>query len=188
MNENEFNGLEKQVQLLQESNRSQRLICALSCATTLILTLFVWSRTTSVSASTTDKDGVMRLRGLVVVDAAGNERVRLGAPLPDPLMRGVRVKRNGVLSGILLTDATGTERSGYATEEEGEAFLTLDSQHGQEMTLLSNAGGGVNFDISDPKRNEAQITVFPNGPRFEMRKAGQVVADLPSALKGVGTP
>ncbi len=188
MSEDRTHLLEKQVEQLRKSNRSQRILCTASCVSTLILSLFVWSHPTSVSASTTDKDGIMHVRGLVVVDASGHERVRLGAPLPGPLIHGVREKRNGVLSGVLLTDATGTERSGYATEEEGEAFITLDSQHGQEMTLLSNAGGGVNFDISDPKKNEAEITVFPDGPRFKMKKAGQVVMDLPSATKGPGVP
>ncbi|MDP9037912.1 MAG: hypothetical protein M3O02_01400 [Acidobacteriota bacterium] len=180
--------LEEQIEQLRKSNQVQRIFCAASCATTLMLALVVWSHPTSASASATDNDGIMHVRGLVVVDAAGHERVRLGAHLPGPLIRGIREKRNGDLSGILLTDATGTERSGYGTEEEGEAFITLDSQHGQEMTLLSNAGGGVNFDISDPKKNEAQITVFPDGPKFKMKKAGEVVTDLPSTTKDADVP
>ena len=38
------------------------------------------------------------------------------------------------------------------------------------MTLLANPGGGVNFDISDPKGNEAEITVFPDDPQFTMKR------------------
>ncbi len=180
MIEHEVQALRDAIEHLRKENLKQRIICGGSLAATLLVALFVCSRPSSVSASTTDEDGIMHVRGLVVVDAAGHERVLLGAPLPDPLIRNVRVKRQGVLSGILLTDATGTERSGYATEEEGETFLTLDSQRGQEMTLLSNPGGGVNFDISDPKGNEAAITVFPNGPKFKMKKAKQLVVELPA--------
>lgn len=173
--------LMEEIAVLKKSQRAQRALSAFLVAALFALSVLVYRQPRAVFASTTDRDGVLHVHGLVVEDAKGHERVRLGAPLPDPLIRGVRVKRNGVLSGVLITDATGTERGGYATEEEGEAFLTLDSQHGQEMTLLSNAGGGVNFDISDPKGNEAAITVFPDGPKFKMKRAKQTVVELPSA-------
>ena len=179
MSENELR-LQETIHRLEKSNRRHLFLCIISCLTCLVAVMAIYLRPSIVSASTTDRDGIMHVRGLIVEDATGHERVRLGAPLPDPLIRNRRVKRQGVLSGILLTDATGTERSGYATEEEGEAFLTLDSQHGQEMTLLSNPGGGVNFDISDPKGNEAAITVFPDGPKLKMKKAKQLVVKLPA--------
>jgi hypothetical protein len=44
------------------------------------------------------------------------------------------------------------------------ALGEITSQHGQEMTLLSNAGGGANFDTSGRKKSEAEITVFLDGP------------------------
>jgi hypothetical protein len=179
----DLDSMKETIEQLRKDIRKQRL-CSLGLFTaTLLLAFLIWFRPVTVSASNTDQDGIMHVHGLVVDDSAGHERLRLGAPLPGPLIHGVRVKRNGVLSGILLTDATGTERSGYATEEEGEAFLTLDSQHGQEMTLLSNPGGGVNFDISDPKGNEAAITVFPDGPKLKMKKAKQLIVELPAQPK-----
>lgn len=146
MSENELR-LQETLHQLETNNRRQFWLCVLSCLTCMFIALGVYLRPAVVSASASDKDGIMHVRGLVVDDSSGHERVRLGAPLPDPLIRNVRMKRQGVLSGIVLTDATGTERSGYATEEEGEAFLALDSQHGQEMTLLTNPAGGTNLDI-----------------------------------------
>ena len=51
---------------------------------------------------------ILTVRGLVVVDDKGVERVRIGAPLPDPVGNGRRVPRQGVVSGMLIFDAEGT--------------------------------------------------------------------------------
>ena len=131
-------------------------------------------------------DGVLHVRGLVVEDAHGVERVRLGAPLPDPMgADGVRHTRQGVISGVLISDAKGTERGGYVTADASdEAFFTLDSRKGQEVLFLTNPGGGTNLDLFDRAGNEAAITVFPEGPKLEMKRAGRVVARVPEAGAG----
>jgi hypothetical protein len=127
-----------------------------------------------------DKDGILRVRGLIVEDPNGHERVRLGAPLPDPMIHGVRVKRSGVISGMLISDADGNERGGYVTgDKSGEAFFTLDSEDEQQVLFLANPKGGVNFDLFDSKGNEAQMTVFPDGPRLTLRKEKKTVSELP---------
>jgi len=126
------------------------------------------------------KDGIIRVRGLIVEDENGRERLRLGAPLPDPMIRGVRRKRKGAVSGLLISDANGDERGGYVTgDASGEAFFTLDSQDEQQVLLLANPGGGVNFDLFDSKGNEAEITVFPDGPKFTLTRAKTRVLELP---------
>jgi hypothetical protein len=47
-------------------------------------------------------------------DSAGShrERVRLSAPLPDAVIRGVRYKRSGVVSGLIISDAMETKEAG----------------------------------------------------------------------------
>ena len=73
------------------------------------------------------KDSVLSLRELVIVDAMGTPRVRIAAPLPDPIMLGKRFNRGGVVSGIIIYDAEGNERGGYVTGDESRgAALTLD--------------------------------------------------------------
>jgi hypothetical protein len=127
-----------------------------------------------------DKAGILRVRGLIVEDQNGREHVRLGAPLPDPMIHGVRHKRSGVISGLLISDAEGNERGGYVTSDKsGEAFLTLDSEDEQQVLFLANPKGGVNFDIFDSKGNEANITVFPDGPKLTLTKAKNRVFELP---------
>jgi len=129
------------------------------------------------------KDGILHVRGLIVEDANGVERVRLGAPLPDPMgSDGARHHRQGVISGILISDAKGTERGGYVTADASdEAFFTLDSRKGQEVLFLANPDGGTNLDLFDKLGNEAQLTVFPDGPKLVMKREKQIVAQLPAA-------
>lgn len=127
-----------------------------------------------------DGEGVLRLRGLIVEDQNGHERIRLGAPLPDPMVHGVRQKRSGAVSGLIISDADGNERGGYTTSDKsGEAFLGLDSEDEQQVLLLANPKGGVNFVLFDSKGNGAQITVFPDGPRLTLTKAGKTISELP---------
>ena len=65
------------------------------------------------------------MRGLVVEDVNQRERVRLGAPLPDPMIHGVRYKRSGPVSGLIISDAKGNERGGHVTSDQsGEAFFS----------------------------------------------------------------
>ena len=111
------------------------------------------------------------------------ERLRLGAPLPDPMgTDGKRSHRQGVISGMLISDSKGPERGGYVTADASdEAFLTLDSRKGQEVLFLANPDGGTNLDLFDKLGNEAELTVFPDGPEFVLKKKKQVIAQLPEA-------
>ena len=127
-----------------------------------------------------DKDGILRVRGLIVEDQNGHERLRLGAPLTDPMIHGVRYKRSGDVSGLLISDAAGNERGGYVTgHKSGEAFFSLDSEDEQQVLFLANPKGGVNFDLYDSKGNEVQITVFPDGPKLTLTRTKNKVLELP---------
>jgi len=127
-----------------------------------------------------DSSGILRVRGLIVEDQNGHERARLGAPLPDPTIHGIRRKRVGSISGLTISDADGNERGGYVTgDRSGEAFFTLDSEDEQQLLFLANRKGGVNFNLFDSKGNGAQILVFPSGPKFTLRRAKETVLEMP---------
>lgn len=184
MNEPELSRLSSDVQKLRKAYRVQRWLLA---ASFIVIALFAsrdFSRSQSVMASTADKDGILHVRGLVVEDGNHRERVRLGAPLPDPMIHGVRYKRQGAISGLIISDADGNERGGYVTSDQyGEAFLSLDSEDEQQVLFLANPKGGVNLDISDSKGNEAKLTVFPDGPKLKMKKMNATVVELPPASR-----
>ena len=91
----------------------------------------------------------LRVRELAVVDERGTERVVIAAPLPGPMFMGKRGTRGGgTLSGIIIADATGTERGGYATGDGyANAILTLDGQGNQTVLLLAEPDGSTLFRI-----------------------------------------
>ncbi len=150
--------------------------------TVLCLTLQLAPKSLRAVEAASTKNEVLLVRGLIVEDAAGVERIRLGAPLPDPMgTDGVRHKRQGPISGLIISDAKGTERGGYATDDQHDAaFFTLDSRKGQEVLFLANPDGGTNLDLFDKLGNEAQLTVFPSGPKLVLKREKKVIAQLPT--------
>ena len=117
-----------------------------------------WAAVTS--AQTGKADDILTVRGLVVVDERGVERVRISAPLPDPIVQGKRFPRQGVVSGMLIFDADGDERGGYVTNTRGDAFLTLDAKQGQQTIFLANRDGGANLSVwSGTNRNDNYVSV-----------------------------
>jgi len=177
--------LRSEIGHLRRVCRTQRLLLLVSLAAVTALAITVLGRPQPVAArSAADKDGVLHVRGLVVEDQSGHERLRLGAPLPDPMIHGTRQKRQGVISGLLISDANGNERGGYVTSDaSGEAFLSLDSEDEQKVLLLANAKGGVNFVLSNNDGNSLQLTAFPEGPKLTMRKSRQTIVELPAIAK-----
>jgi hypothetical protein len=178
----EGSSFDLQLQSLRRDNATLRLLVMASLVLTVVcLPLqFTFSSPQKVQAAST-KDGIVRVRELIVEDSAGVERIRLGAPLPDPMgTDGLRQKRQGPISGMIISDAKGVERGGYATDDQyDEAFFTLDSHKGQEVLFLANPEGGTNLDLFDKLGNEAQLTVFPTGPKFVLKRAKTVIAQLP---------
>ena len=182
MSELELTRLQHEVRQLQRGYRQQRWFLAASVVAIAGLLSIIVGRPGLATASTADEDGILHVRELIVEDKDKHERVRLGAPLPDPMIHGVRYKRSGVISGLIISDANGNERGGYVTSDQsGEAFLSLDSEDEQQVLFLANPKGGVNFDLFDSKGNEAQLTVFPDGPKFQMKKMKAKVLELPSS-------
>jgi hypothetical protein len=105
-------------------------------------------------------DGILKVRGLIVVDERGIERVRIGAPLPDPIVEGKRGPRQGVVSGILIFDADGDERGSLVTNATGDAFMTLDAKKGQQTVFVANRNGGANLALwSGGNRNDNYVSL-----------------------------
>jgi hypothetical protein len=126
----------------------------------------------SVFAQTPGVSNVLTVRGLVIVDDKGVQRVRIGAPLPDPIVNGRSVPRQGVVAGILIYDAEGDERGGYVTEAHGDAMLTLDAKDRQQTIFIANRDGGANLSVwSGNNRNDNYVSVqaVPN-PRIEIKQ------------------
>lgn len=123
----------------------------LNSAATLLLGIVVGlvvSRSVASVVAQTPKPEILTVRGLIVVDDNGVERVRIESPLPDPMVGGKRLPRQGVVSGILIHDSDGDERGGYVVSDtSGDAFLTLDAKGTQQALFLANRDGGANLSV-----------------------------------------
>lgn len=96
----------------------------------------------------------LTLRRLDIVDSHGVSRVILAAPAPPATAFGkVTGRSDRQISGILIADATGTERGGYVTgdTDEANALLTLDGQGHQTVLLLAEPEGETLFRIWNGK-------------------------------------
>lgn len=132
--------------------------------------------TSGLVTITSAQSPVQRLtvRELTIVDEKGVPRVRLAAPLPDPIVLGKRVPRQGVVSGVMLYDEDGDERGGYVTESHGDVFLSLDAKQSQQAVFVGNRDGGANLSVwSGANRNDNYVSVqaVPK-PLIEIKEGG----------------
>ena len=88
---------------------------------------------------------VIRVRGVVVVDEQGRERIFIGAPVPDP-KEGRRIAPS---TGLAINDTAGVERAAWGLFPDGRVVLGLDAPPGkgddrnrERVTLVADADGG----------------------------------------------
>jgi hypothetical protein len=72
----------------EQASRCLRLLEAISILGIFALVASIYSWLVRSKTRYTDPEKILRVRGLVVVDENGMERVRIGAPLPDPPFLG----------------------------------------------------------------------------------------------------
>jgi len=124
---------------------------------------------------------MLTVKRIAVVDEKGTERVVIAAPLPDPLIRGKRIKRDGPVSGILIFDPKGNERGGYVTSDTEDlgALLTLDSESGQVFTAYANADSGAKVWLANEK-HDAIVFSTQQQPVLEIIQNKKVIYKRPS--------
>jgi hypothetical protein len=117
---------------------------------------------------------VIKARGVVVTDSLGIERIIIGAPLPDPTYIGERFPRQGDVSGILLFDSEGQERSGYVTDNDyGNVFLTLDSKSSQQALFIAEPQDGATLMMFAKNKNMISLGAYSEGTELEIRNGGR---------------
>lgn len=184
----EMNGSEFQI-LVRANRRLAFYVKALIAIWAFTFAAFAWLSGGKSGLSGKSAQGdVLTARGLIIVDAHGKTRIRIGAPLPEPVIMGKEGKRDDSISGILIYDALGNERGGYVTDNSvGNALLSLDSATGQEVTLVAYPGGGADFMINDDQKNKVILSASETGPRIRLMQRGDLAADLPVPSKSPRT-
>ncbi|HET9792887.1 MAG TPA: hypothetical protein VFS34_00375 [Thermoanaerobaculia bacterium] len=160
---------------LEDEIRELRRLVALIGAGYLVTVAVVVSACHSPRGRETP--GFLTVRGLSVVDANGTVRVRLGAPLPDPIADGRRIKRDEPVSGILICDAAGDERGGYVTDETktgGNALLTLDGKDGQDVTLVAYPHRGAEIGVQWRRGSAVALRSVEEGSSITILNDGRV--------------
>lgn len=133
------------------------------------------------AAQSADEES-LTLRELVIVDARGTPRVRIAAPLPDPIMLGKRFQRGDPVSGILIYDDEGNERGGYVTGDgTRSAALTLDEINRAAIHLGVSERGEAHVMLSNGQGSSAAMGVVPDGGYLRLERGGQAVTTLPAA-------
>ena len=118
-------------------------------------------------------DKIISVRGLVVTDSSGVERVILGSNIPDPQGHGYRFSRGGSVSGIMLFDSEGQERGGYVTDNDyGNIFLTLDSKTSQRALFIAEPQGAATLQVWGNNGNKISIGAADEGIQFEIIENG----------------
>jgi hypothetical protein len=152
-----------------------RVVLGLNFIITLVLCLALINNTKQADLT----NSVLKVRGLVVVDSLGVERVIIGSPLPDPTFHGYRFPRGGEeggISGILLFDSEGQERSGYVTDDYyGNVFLTLDSKTQQSALFIANPEGPSALQLWGRNGNKISFLTSDDDIEVLTIKNGKIV-------------
>lgn len=161
--------------------RSRRLARALLVSVTLLALALAAVAMVGFKGQNPDPSGtVLKVRGLVVVDGNGVERVRIQAPLPDPLILGKRLPRGGAVSGILLSDEEGNERSGYVTSDGyPNVFFTLDSLARQHVLFITEPQGDPTLRLWDGA-SAATLSAGADNPALKLTSGSKILFEVPA--------
>ena len=119
-------------------------------------------------------DKIISVRGLVVTDSLGVERVLIGSNLPDPQGHGNRFYRGGSVTGIMLFDSEGQERGGYVTDNDyGNIFLTLDSKTSQRALFIAEPQGAATLQMWGNNGNKISIGAADEGIDVQIIENGE---------------
>lgn len=172
--------MSEQLEALQRrvSGLERRVASLGVCCAVLIIYLFLFAAEHVVKAA--PQPEMLTVKRLAVVDEKGTERVVIAAPLPDPIIQGKRVKRDGPVSGVLIFDPKGNERGGYVTSDTGDlaAFLTLDSERDQVFTAYANADSGATVWVANEKHDAIALSTHKK-PVLEIIQNRKVIYKRP---------
>ncbi|WCM41917.1 hypothetical protein MG290_13385 [Flavobacterium sp. CBA20B-1] len=119
---------------------------------------------------------VLKVRGLVVTDSTGVERIIIGTNLPPAQSFGYRFYRgdNSAVSGVMLYDHEGQERGGYVTDDSyGNIFLTLDSKVSQRVLFMAEPQGASVLKMWGKNGNQINLGTSDDGTWMDILDNGE---------------
>jgi hypothetical protein len=90
---------------------------------------------------------------------------------------------------LLIYDAAGNERGGYATDDRGDnALLTLDGKEFQSVLLLAEPDGSTTFKIWDRQHSSVMMGAYDDGSFLNLKREGSAVFAQPPGNAQVSDP
>lgn len=157
-----------------------KLFYILSVVNLMTFCLYLFSfRTTGIENTELNfSDKILKVRGIVVVDSLGIERVIVGSHLPEPnFSNGNRIaarQKGGSVSGVMIYDHEGQERGGYVTDDGfGNAFFTLDSKTAQQFLILAEPQGSTTLQLWNTNgKNKIKLSTNDDGAEIDLKQNG----------------
>jgi len=168
------------------------LIAAVITSACGILAIVGAAGSRAVAATTTQSDSkiadVLRVRELNVVDGNGVTRVKIGAPVAHAIVNGQQNRSRGgrpedTISGILLFDVEGVERSGYATVDHGysNVMLTLDDKNRQHAMFIAEPTGATTLRLFNADtKDRVDVAIDEDGPSISMVRREKEIYRFPT--------
>jgi hypothetical protein len=98
---------------------------------------------------------------------------------------GERFPRGGAVSGILLSDEEGNERSGYVTSDGyPNVFFTLDSLARQHVLFITEPQGDPTLRLWDGA-NVATLSTGSDGPGLRLAAGDKTLLEIPAGGRTV---
>lgn len=168
-------GMATRLDVLERKHR--RVVLALGLMSLLLIATCLLLLSRPAPATTTPDS--LRVTELVVVDAAGTERVRLSGDMPDAVIEGRRVDRGSAAAGLMLYDRSGQERGGYVTWDTGDNVgLTLDGRGGQNALFVAGPDGSASLQIWHGQE-ALDLRADVNGARLSHSVNGRLQRQVP---------
>lgn len=148
---------------------------------TFCLYLFSFTNENKEKSGLDFSDKILKVRGIVVVDSLGIERVIVGSHLPEPnFSTGNRIAargKGGSVSGVMIYDHEGQERGGYVTDDGfGNAFLTLDSKTSQQFLMIAEPQGSASLLLwNRTGKNKISLSANDTGAEIELKQNGNQI-------------
>ena len=126
--------------------------------------------------------------GLILLDSAGRDRLALGG-YGGPQINGRVVARMSQAVGLVMNDAAGNERGGFALQANGTINLGLDTPDGREIAsyfYTPREGAAIYFGSEvGPGGDRALLGVFRDGNTAVFKLADTLNSEL-LMLKAAG--
>jgi hypothetical protein len=172
--------MNRSIKALERKNFRLTLI-VLGLFAAVVVSLLSQTAFRTQASNPKDQEKILRVRGIVVVDENGTERVWIGAPVPEPLILGKRFPRGGKMSGIILFDEEGNERSGYCTSDGyPNVLFTLDSIGQQHVLFMAEPQGDTALWLWNGG-NSFKLNVGEETSSLKLSQGGKVLLEAPPA-------